>query len=148
MEVAFNVVDATAVVLPPPDIVETLELDSRVLAFDLVDSDEDETCQVVTAVEPADVGARHSGTFAVLTTDVDGDLDSPSLVDALEFDLIRTDHEEVLVQSIVVDDDNFFLDTEDNEVSGVGCTIYTRWWQPHTGDFNVSCLHTGFGCKC
>ena len=99
---AFNV-DATAVVLPPPDIVETLELDLRVLAFDLVDSDEDETCQVVTAVE---------------------------------------------VQSIVVDDNNFFLDTEDNEVSGVGCTIYTRWWQPHTVDFNVSCLHTSFGCKC
>ena len=44
-------------------------------------------------------GARHSGRFAVLATDVDDDLDSSSLVDALEFDLTHTDHEEVLVQS-------------------------------------------------
>ena len=43
-----------------------------------------------TAVEPADFGARHSGRFAVLATDVDDDdpdtaHDSSSLVGALEF---------------------------------------------------------------
>ena len=41
MEVAPNVVDATAVALPPPDVVESLELDLRVPAFDPVDSDDE-----------------------------------------------------------------------------------------------------------
>ena len=35
----------------------------------------------------------------MLATDVDGDPDSLSLVDAIEYDLIHSDHEEVLVQS-------------------------------------------------
>ena len=37
MEVAPGIVDATAVVLPPPDVVKSLELDLRLPAFDLVD---------------------------------------------------------------------------------------------------------------
>ena len=34
VEVVLGIVDATAVVLSPPDVVESLELDLRVLAFD------------------------------------------------------------------------------------------------------------------
>ena len=110
----------------------SLELDLRVPAFDPVDSDDEFDdafprdvsggAPVEAAVEPAGFGARHSGRFAVLATDVDDDdldtaHDSPNLVDALEFDLTRTDHEEVLVQSIVVDHDNVSGTVEDNQVS-------------------------------
>ena len=71
MEVAPNVVDATADVLPPPDVVESLELDLRVPAFDPVDSDDeledafprDESSGVPleAVVEPAGFGARSVG---------------------------------------------------------------------------------------
>ena len=121
VEVAPGVVDATAVALPPPDVVESLELDIRVPAFDLVDSDDELDDEfprdvpggvpVETAVEPAGLGARHSGRFAVLATDVDDDdpdtaHDSPSLVDALDFDLTRTDHGEGIVEDNQVSADS------------------------------------------
>ena len=41
VEIAPNVVDASAVVLPPRDVVEPLELDLRLLALDPVDSDDE-----------------------------------------------------------------------------------------------------------
>ena len=153
VEVAPNVVDATAVVLPPPDVVESL----RVPAFDPMDSDDEFDdafprdvsggVPVEAVVEPSGFGARHSGRFAVLATDVDDDLDSPSLVDAFEFDLTRTDHEEVLVQSTVMDDDNVFLGTiEDKRCQGIWLhqshTLVAVKHQ-HTVDLNdVSCLLT------
>ena len=79
---APNVVDGTAVVLPPPDVVESLELDLRLFAFDPVDSDDgfDDAFPRVSGgvlveavVEPTGFGARHSGRFAVFATDVDDD---------------------------------------------------------------------------
>ena len=88
---------ATAVSLPVPDVVEFLELDLRVPAFDPVDSDDEFDdafprdgsggVPVGAVVEPVRFGARHSGRFAALATDVDDDdfdtaHDSPSLVDA------------------------------------------------------------------
>ena len=90
VEVAPGIVDATAVALPPPDVVESLELDLRVPAFDPVDSDDEydafprdgaSAVPVGTVVEP-DGSALHS---EALTTAVDDDdcgtaHDSPSLV--------------------------------------------------------------------
>ena len=76
VEVAPGIVDATAVGLPPPDVVESLELDLRVLAFDPVDSvdEHDAFPQDWASVVPIgtvvelDGCALHSG---ALTTDVD-----------------------------------------------------------------------------
>ena len=73
----------------------SLELDLRVPAFDPVDSDDEFDdafprdvsggVPVEAVVEPAGFGARHSGRFAMLATDVDDPdtADSPSFVDAL-----------------------------------------------------------------
>ena len=82
VEVAPGIVDATAVALPPPDDVESLELDLRVPAFDPVESDDEHddafpqdgasAMPVGTVVEP-EGSARHSGRFAALATTVDDD---------------------------------------------------------------------------
>ena len=75
VEVAPSIVDATAVALPPSDVVESLELDLRVPAFDPVDSVDEHDASVVpvdAVVEP-DGSALHSG---ALTTAHN----SPSLV--------------------------------------------------------------------
>ena len=76
VEVAPNVVDATAVVLPPPHVVEPLELGFRLPAFNPVDSDDDEfddafprvsgRVPVEAAVEAECFSACNSGRFAVL----------------------------------------------------------------------------------
>ena len=88
VEDAPGIVDATAVALPPPDVVESLELDLRVPAFDLVDSDDEydafprdgaSTVPVGTVVEP-DGSALHSLTTAVDDDDCGTAHDSPSLV--------------------------------------------------------------------
>ena len=101
VEVAPNVVDATAVVLPPPDVVDLSWIFDclRLIRWIQMMSSTvySHECQVVCQwKQRSRQSVSAHATVEGLATDVDDDLD-PSLVDALEFDLTR-DHEEVLVQ--------------------------------------------------